>query len=102
MTEADESHSELPKTQTSAGKVMVSAFSVANWNFFIDYLEKGKNINGEYYIIRSTEWRNKEKTGSNVKEKCVVSPRQWTVSQVDENDGQIERIAFQIVLSPTI
>ena len=33
----------------SAGKVMASVFWDAEGIFFIDYLEKGKKITGEYY-----------------------------------------------------
>jgi hypothetical protein len=35
----------------SAGKVMASVFWDAEGNLFIDYLEKGKTITGEYYSI---------------------------------------------------
>jgi hypothetical protein len=41
----------LKKTRSvpSAGKVMASVFWDAEGIFFIDYLEKGKTITGEYY-----------------------------------------------------
>ena len=38
-----------PKTQQSAGKVMASVFWDMHGVIFIDYLEKGKTITGEYY-----------------------------------------------------
>lgn len=38
------------KTQQSAGKVMASVFWDAHGIIFIDYLEKGKTINSDYYI----------------------------------------------------
>ena len=38
------------KMQISAGKVLVSVFWDAHGILFIDYLEKGRNINSEYYI----------------------------------------------------
>ena len=43
---AGENH---PKTQTSADKVFVSVFWDAQDILFIDYLEKGRNINSNYY-----------------------------------------------------
>ena len=36
--------------QTSAGKVLASVFWDAQGILFIDYLEKGRTINSEYYI----------------------------------------------------
>lgn len=49
-TAAGESRPKRPKTQTSAGKVMASVFWDAHGILFIDYLEKGKTINSEYYM----------------------------------------------------
>lgn len=49
-TEAGGSVPKRPKTQQSAGKVMASVFWDAHGILFIDYLEKGKRINSEYYI----------------------------------------------------
>lgn len=45
-----ESPPKRPKTQQSAGKVMASVFWDAHGIIFIDYLEKGKTINSDYYI----------------------------------------------------
>ena len=49
-TAAGESHPKRPKIQTSAGKVLASVFWDAQAILFIDYLEKGRAINSEYYI----------------------------------------------------
>ena len=49
-TAAGESRPKRPKTQTSAGKVMASVFWDAHGILFIDYLERGKSINSEYYM----------------------------------------------------
>jgi hypothetical protein len=43
----------------SAGKVMVSVFWGAEGIFLIDYLEKGKTINGEYYTNLVTKIKEK-------------------------------------------
>ena len=49
-TAADESRPKRPKTQHWADKVMASVFWDAHGIFFIDYLEKGKTINIDYYM----------------------------------------------------
>ena len=49
-TAAGESHPKRPKMQTSAGKVLAFVFWDAQGILFINYLEKGRTINSEYYI----------------------------------------------------
>ena len=49
-TAAGESHPKQPKMQTSADKVLASVFWDVQGILFIDYLEKGRTINSEYYI----------------------------------------------------
>lgn len=49
-TSVGESRPKRPKTQTSAGKVMASVFWDSHGILFIDYVEKGKTINSEYYM----------------------------------------------------
>lgn len=44
-----ESRPKRAKTQQSAGKIMASVFWDAHGILFIDYLEKGKTINSDYY-----------------------------------------------------
>ena len=39
-----------PKTQMSAGKALASIFWDAHGILFIDYLEKGRTIDSEYYM----------------------------------------------------
>jgi len=48
-TEKGESAPKKAKTVPSAGKVMASVFWDARGIIFIDYLQKGRTINGEYY-----------------------------------------------------
>ena len=48
--EANESHPKRPKTQQSAGKVMASVFWNSHGIVYINYLEKEKYINSDYYI----------------------------------------------------
>ena len=49
-TARDETTPKRGKTQRSAGKILVSVFWDAHGIIFIDYLEKGKSINNDYYI----------------------------------------------------
>ena len=48
-TGSGESRPKRAKTQQSAGKVMASVFWDTHGILFIDYLEKGKTINSDYY-----------------------------------------------------
>ena len=43
-------HPKQPKTQTSTSKVLASVFWDVKGILFINYLEKGRTINSEYYI----------------------------------------------------
>ena len=49
-TAAGESRSKRPKTQISVSKVLAYIFWDAQGILFIDFLEKGRSINSEYYI----------------------------------------------------
>ena len=49
-TAASESRQKKSKTQQWAGKVMASVFWAVHSILFIDYLEKGKIINSDYYM----------------------------------------------------
>ena len=50
-TSKGENSSKRPKTQISTGKVLASVFWDAHGILFIDYLEKGRTINSEYYMV---------------------------------------------------
>ena len=49
-TEKGGNRPKRPKTQMSADKVFASVFWDAHDIVFIDYLEKGRTINSEYYM----------------------------------------------------
>jgi hypothetical protein len=57
----------------SAGKVMASAFWDAEGILFIDYLEKGKTITGEYYsyLLTRLDEKNHEKRPDLQKKKII-------------------------------
>ena len=62
-----------PKTQMSAGKVLASLFWDAHGILFVDYLEKGRTINSEYYMALLVHLRKEiAKKGSQMKEKKVL------------------------------
>lgn len=48
-TEKEKVAPKKPKTVAPIGKIMASVFWDARWIIFIDYLEKWRTINGEYY-----------------------------------------------------
>ena len=79
-----------PKMQTFEDKVLASVFWDAQGILFIDYLEKGKNVNSEYNVALLVRLKEEiaKKTDINEEEKSALSPRQCTVSQVDRNDGK--------------
>ena len=68
----------------SAGKVMTSVFWDARRIIFIDYLQKAKTINGEYYanLLQHLSDEIKEKTAAFGEKESVVSSRQCTSSHI--------------------
>ena len=89
-TAAGESRSKQLKTQTSAGKVLVSVFWDAQGISFIDYFEKGITINSKYYIALLVHLKEEiaKKKWPQMKTKRALSSRQCTVSQVNRNNGK--------------
>ena len=72
-TAAGESRLKRPKTQQWAGKVMASVFWDAHGILFIDYLEKSKTINSDYYMAlmdRSSEEIKKKRPYMQNKKCC--------------------------------
>ena len=76
-----ESHPKRSKTQTSAGKVLASVFWDAQGILFIDYLEKGRTINSEYYLALLVCLKEKITKNSHKWRKSALSRRQCSVSQ---------------------
>ena len=90
-TAAGESRPKRPKTQQQAGKVMAPVFWVAHGILFIDYVDKGKTINSDYYMVLLDRLSAEiEKNDFTCKGRSAVPPKQCTVTQVHENDDQIE------------
>ena len=72
-TAAGESRLKRPKTQTFAGKVLASVFWDAQGILFIDYLEKERTINSDYYITLLVRLKKEiaPKTSTNEEEKAI-------------------------------
>ena len=92
-----ETRPKRPKTQRSAGKVMASVFWDAHGIIFIDYLEKGKTITGEYYatLLDKLNQEIKEKRPHLKKKKLLfhhdnASPHTSVVSMAKINDLRFE------------
>ena len=90
--------------QTSAGKVLASVFWDVQGILFIDFLEKRRTVNSEYY--RALLVRLKEEIAPKwphmKKKKSVLSPRQCIVWQVDCNDGKTTWIVLWIASAPIL
>ena len=88
---AGESRQKRPKTQQWAGKVMASVFLDAHGILFIDYLEKGKTINSDYYMALLDQLSTEiKKIRPHMQKKSAVPPRQCTVPEIHDNNGQNE------------
>ena len=81
-TERGESAPKKAKTVSSAGKVMASAFWYARGKIFIDYLQKGKIINSEYYanLLQRLSDEIKKKRPHLVKKKVLFHQENAPVS----------------------
>jgi len=103
-TEAGCSVPKKTRSVPSAGKVIASVFWDAEGILFIDYLEKGKTITGEYYSNLSTRLDEKnswEKTRF-AKEKSRLSSGQCTHQQKCFGSGKIKGSALLIVGTSTL
>jgi hypothetical protein len=90
-TEAGCSAPKKTRSLTSAGKVIASVFWDVEGILFIDYLEKGKTLTGEYYSNLLT--RLDEKIREKRPGKKNISSGQCTRPQRCFGDGKIEGYA---------
>ncbi|KAM8719395.1 hypothetical protein ACLKA7_012018 [Drosophila subpalustris] len=96
---AGESRPKRPKTQQLADKVIASVF----WDAHGISSEGADHQQRLLYgVIGAFERRNRKETASYGEEKSVVPPRQCTVSQINENNGKIERIGLRIASPSTV
>ena len=69
--------------------------------FGIDFLEKGRTINSEYYIallVRLMEEIVKKRPQR--KKESALSPRQSTMSQVDQTMAKLHELHFELLPHP--
>ncbi|KAF7280133.1 hypothetical protein GWI33_006389 [Rhynchophorus ferrugineus] len=73
------------KIQQSAGKVMASVFWNVRGIIFIDYLEKGRTINSDHYIVLMDRLKDEiaKKRPAFEEKESTVSPRECTVSKIN-------------------
>lgn len=72
---------ERPKPQKSVDKIMASVFWNTDEILFVEYLQKGKSIKMHFI-----EYRNQEKTAPYAKKRSYISPGQYFMSQIDDNN----------------
>jgi len=91
-TEAGCSAPKKTRSVPSAGKVMASVFWGAEGILFIDYLEKGKIITGEYYsnLLTRLDEKIHEKRPGLQKKKNPLSSGQCTGPQKCFSNGKIK------------
>ena len=79
-------------------------FGMCKVFLFINYLEKGRTINNEYYIalLVCSKEEITRKNSHKWRRKSALSPRQCTVSQVDYYDGKTTWIALWIASTTTL
>ena len=101
-TTAGESHLKQPKTQTLAGKVLVSVFWDVQGILFINYLEKGRPINGEYYIalLMHLKEENHQTKATNEEEKSALSSRQCICHKLIVTMAKLHELHFELLLHP--
>ena len=98
-TAAGESRPKWPKMQTSAGNVLASIFWDAQGILFIDYLEKGRTINSEYYtalLVRQKEEIAKKRP--HMKKKKVL----FHQDNAPYHNGKTTWIEIWIASAPTL
>jgi hypothetical protein len=103
-TEASCSASKKTRLVPSAGMVMASVFWDAEGILFIDYLEKGKKITGEYYsnLFTRLDEKIREKRPGLQKKKNYLSSGQCTCPQKCFGNVKIKGSALRIVGTSTL
>jgi histone-lysine N-methyltransferase SETMAR len=90
------------KTVLSAGKVMALVFWDAKGILFIDYLQKGKTINGEYYanLLNRLKTAIAEKRPGMNRKKVLFHQDNAPVHSCTVAAKKIEELGFELVPQP--
>ena len=99
---AGESHPKRPKTQQLAGKVMASVFWDAHGTLFIDYFEKGKTINSDYYIalLNRLSTEIKKKLPNMQKKKVLFHKDNAPCHNSMKTMVKLNELSFELFLHP--
>lgn len=99
---AGESRPKRPKTQKSAGKVMASIFWDAHGILFIDYLEKGQNINSDYYmcLLERLKYEIADKRPQMNKKKVVFHQDNAPCHKSVRTMAKINELGFELLPHP--
>lgn len=91
-----------PKTQQSAGKVMASVFWDSSGILFIDYLEKGKTINSDYYCALLDRLKNEiaKKRPHLSKKKCIFLQDNAPAHKSIKTMAKLHELRFELLLHP--
>ena len=101
-TEAGCSAPKKTRSVPSAGKVMASVFWDAEGILFIDYLEKGKTIIGEYYynLLTRLDEKNREKSSGLQRKKVIFlqdnAPAHKSVFAI----GKLRDLRYELLKHP--
>ena len=101
-TAAGESHPKWPKTLTSAGKVLVSVFLDAQGILFVDYLEKRRTTNSQYYlalIVRLKEEITKKRPQM-TKKKVLFNQDNAVCRKSITTMTKLHELHFKLLLHP--
>ena len=100
---AGESRPKQPKTQTSAGKVFASVYWDAQGILFINYLEKGRTINSEYYIallLRLNEEIAKKRSQMTKKKKGIFPQDNALFHKSIPTMAKLHKLHFELLPQP--
>ena len=101
-TAAGKSHPKRPKTQTSAGKVLAAIFCDVQSILFINYLEKGRTNNSEYYIVLLVHLKKEitQKIASNEEEKVLFHQDNAPCNKSITMMAKLHELHFELLLHP--
>ena len=101
-TAAGESRSKRPKVQKWAGKFMASVFWDAHGILFIDYLEKGKTINSDYYmaLVDRSSADIKKKQPHMQKKKVLFHQNNTPCHKSMKNMVKLNELSFELLPRP--
>ena len=101
-TAAGERRSKRPKTQQWDGKVMASVSWDVHGTLFIDYLEKGKTINSDYYMVLLDRLSAeiKKKRPHMLQKKALFHQENASCHKSMKTKVKLNELSFELLLHP--